>query len=122
MSLTEIREWSYPDTLDKQIMNDLIRNNKLSAKKYTNPNLDIDIAASVAEVLNDFDVWGYTTSQLVLDPSDGTYYKEHTVTSFFNLMMTEFKLMQAEEEKAKLDLWNAQQAELPPDERFNPNA
>lgn len=120
MTDIEIRQWNYPDTLEKQLMNQLIANGKISAKEYTTVTSDTDLQAGIIEALNDFETELYVTSAMVQDPpGSGPFYKVYTVTPFFNLILTQFRAALAEERRQRIELWEAQQAELPPEERFD---
>lgn len=115
----EIRQWTYPDTLEKMLINDLIKNNSINAKRYLlNTKLDPDIPPAVIDILNMFEVWGYVTSELVYDAATNQSFRVYTVSDFFNLMVQERNVELAASERRKLEEWNRYQQELAPEDRF----
>lgn len=99
---TEILFYPYPDSLEKQVMNDLTENNTISSKKFQGE----EIAEAVETVLDVFEDNDYVTSSMVVDPSDGFTYKTWTVTPFFLSRIQAQKDIIAADDVIKLELWN----------------
>lgn len=94
--------YPYPDSLEKQVMNDLTEHNTISAKQFQGQ----EIATAVETVLDVFEENGYVTSSTVADPDDGFTHRTWTVTPFYRSRIQAQRDIIADDDAVKLALWN----------------
>jgi len=99
---TEILFYPYPDSLEKQVMNDLVENSTISKRKFQG----MEIQPVVEIILDKFEEFDYVTSANMVDPTDGITYKTWTVTPFFQSRIQAQKDIIAADDVIKLALWN----------------
>jgi hypothetical protein len=99
----EAMYWHYPDGLEKMVMNELVRDKKISKKNLL---LEPEIGPVVEHILDVFEAHDYVASANAVDPADGLTYRTWTVTPFFLSRIQAQKDSQAEQDAIKMALWN----------------
>jgi hypothetical protein len=94
--------WHYPDSVEKMVMNDLVKNNSISKRKFQNE----EIGPAVELILDLFEDNGYVSTSMAVDPIDGLTYKRWTVTPFFLSRIQAQRDSEAEQDVIKMALWN----------------
>ncbi len=101
VEVIEIKEWMYPDNIQKMIMNDLIRLGKLSALDYPQlPGMDYFPSFGALKVLEYFLYKGWVTSATI----DGVL--TYTPNAFFNLRIQQYRDRMALEAADRQRMWD----------------